>query len=219
MLSHGRRRSSISAKRNVWMRVAAFAGCICVGLLIAIPILVGQLYPQDQAGNDLNSLSRGFGFDLKIAAASETMAGSPDVNPLAYYPKAPIPNYGLVSDTTDSNGFTIPGITKDLFVELPKILNEPDYSNLTPGVLSPGLGTVIFEGHRETWYNLDMSYFGPYDVRNDGAKVKPNGDIILACHTDYRGQRRLTSLGWGICLDTGGFAFSDHEQVDIAVNW
>jgi hypothetical protein len=126
----------------------------------------------------------------------------------------------LVEDNTVSAGF-FSLESNDYYVDAPQLVipTRPDYSNLIEAPLTAQLGTVLFQGHKETYYNLDMSYFAPYSIRADGAKIKPNGDIILACHTDYRGQRRLTSLGWGICLDTGGFALFDHEQIDLAMDW
>jgi hypothetical protein len=112
------------------------------------------------------------------------------------------------------SAWVVDAVAEELYIEVQTF----DYI-LPAGALSPAAGAIFFEGHRETYYNLDMWMFEPYSIRADGAKVKPNGDIILACHTKYRGTRRLTSLGWGICLDTGGFALREPEMVDVATNW
>ena len=61
---------------------------------------------------------------------------------------------------------------------------------------------------------------GEYWIREDG--VKMYGDyVIVAANLDThpRGSTVETSLGTGIVLDTGGFAASDPNQVDIAVDW
>ena len=96
-------------------------------------------------------------------------------------------------------------------------------------ILTAKLGTVQYEGHKETWYNLPMhniveradAYYGlegVYDVREDGVKTY-NGFLMLA--TDWNeypfGSVIETSLGTGIVLDmqtTGNKQF-----VDIAVDW
>ncbi len=96
--------------------------------------------------------------------------------------------------------------------------------------LSPQTGAVYGPSGKETYYNLDMSGIvsiarnqgieGDYWVREDGAKMY-GSYIICACGFDVRPRGTLveTSLGTGICLDTGGFAYTDPYQVDLAVTW
>jgi hypothetical protein len=96
--------------------------------------------------------------------------------------------------------------------------------------LSPQTGAVYGPSGKETYYNLDMSGVvsiarnqgieGDYWVREDGAKMY-GSYIICACGFDVRPRGTLveTSLGTGICLDTGGFAYTDPYQVDLAVTW
>jgi hypothetical protein len=96
--------------------------------------------------------------------------------------------------------------------------------------LSPAAGAVWGPSGRETYYNLDMSGVisiarnegieGEYWVREDGAKMY-GSYVICACGFDVRPRGTVieTSLGPGICLDTGGFAYTDPYQVDIATNW
>ena len=96
--------------------------------------------------------------------------------------------------------------------------------------LTPQSGTFTFEGHTETYYNLDMSVVvqvaqsrgiaGEYHVREDGAKMI--GDYIMVA-ADYSihpyGSLVNTSLGMGIVVDTGGFIAWNPTGIDIAVSW
>ena len=95
-------------------------------------------------------------------------------------------------------------------------------------VLTARLGVVNYEGHRETFYNLNMEKIcsraaekgiqGTYWEREDGAKMF--GDYIIVA-TDWNlrpyGSIVETSLGQGIVLDTGGF--KNRNTVDIATTW
>lgn len=111
--------------------------------------------------------------------------------------------------------------------------NEPvqTYSYQNDGsCLTPSGGVYYGPTGKETYYNLDMNGVvsnaqaqgiqGEYWIREDG--VKMYGDyVIVAANLDThpRGSTVETSLGTGIVLDTGGFAASDPNQVDIAVDW
>lgn len=98
------------------------------------------------------------------------------------------------------------------------------------GHLTRSNGVFYFGNQRETYYNLDMTYIvqtahrngiqGEYWIREDGCKMLGNY-IILACNRSIHpyGSIVLTSLGYGISLDTGGFAYTYPYGVDIAVNW
>ena len=96
-------------------------------------------------------------------------------------------------------------------------------------ILTAKLGTVQYEGHKETWYHLPMhniveradAYYGlegVYDVREDGVKTY-NGFLMLA--TDWNeypfGSVIETSLGTGIVLDMQ--TTGNKQIVDIAVDW
>lgn len=95
-------------------------------------------------------------------------------------------------------------------------------------VLTARLGTVTYDGHRETYYNLRMhkvctkaverGVSGLYWEREDGCKMF--GDYII-CAADLNkhpyGSLVQTSLGTGIVLDTGSFA--DRTTIDIATTW
>ena len=96
--------------------------------------------------------------------------------------------------------------------------------------LTPSGGVYYGPTGKETYYNLDMNGVvsnaqaqgiqGEYWIREDG--VKMYGDyVIVAANLDThpRCSTVETSLCTGIVLDTGGFAASDPNQVDIAVDW
>lgn len=104
------------------------------------------------------------------------------------------------------------------------------YAPPSGGGLTPSAGVYQGPSGKETYYNLDMSGVisiaqnaginGNYWIRADG--VKMYGDyVICACGFTVRPRGTIveTSLGTGICLDTGGFAQNDPYQIDIAVNW
>ncbi|MBQ9063042.1 MAG: SH3 domain-containing protein [Eubacterium sp.] len=97
-------------------------------------------------------------------------------------------------------------------------------------VLNRSNGTVQGPSGKETYYNLDMSGVvnimrnmgnaDEYWVREDGVKML--GDYIMcAANLDVhpRGSLVESSLGTCIVCDTGGFAYSNPNQLDIAVNW
>lgn len=100
-----------------------------------------------------------------------------------------------------------------------------------PGVLTASKGVNYnANGNKETYYNLNMSGVvnnaknmgieGDYWVRDDGVKMYGDKVIVAANLDTYpRGSTVETSLGEGIVLDTGGFAESNPEQFDIAVDW
>lgn len=99
-------------------------------------------------------------------------------------------------------------------------------------VLTKRGGVNYYNGHKETWYNLDMSKiyakadanFGKHHkkwTRDDGVKMY-GPYVVLAVPFDvypYGTTDIPTSLGLGIALDTGKFAETNKNQIDIAVNW
>ena len=97
-------------------------------------------------------------------------------------------------------------------------------------VLSAYAGTVQGPSGKETYYNLDMSGIveimrgmgntDEYWVREDGCKML--GDYIMcAANLDVhpRGSLVESSLGTCIVCDTGGFAYDNPYQLDIATTW
>lgn len=100
-------------------------------------------------------------------------------------------------------------------------------------VLTRSKGVNYGPSGKETYYNLPMggvvrimrnmgfdaeNY--PYWVREDGVKML--GDFVLcACNLSIhpRGSLVDTSLGKGMCADTGGFAKHNPTQIDIATSW
>ena len=100
-----------------------------------------------------------------------------------------------------------------------KILNKRD-------------GVNYYGDQKETYYNLDMSRiyakadrnFGTWHrkwTRDDGVKMY-GPYVVLAVPFDvypYGTTDIPTSLGPGIALDTGAFAQTNKNQIDIAVDW
>ena len=83
---------------------------------------------------------------------------------------------------------------------------------------------------KETYYNLNMSYvvemmrdIGNYDeywVRDDGVKMLGDYVMVAANYDSHpRGSLVESSLGTAVVCDTGTFAASNPEQLDIAVAW
>jgi len=121
-------------------------------------------------------------------------------------------------------------------VEITEIDDETVKDNPDPNPVPTGphltkeSGTFEFQGHSETYYNLDMSVIvevahqngiqGDYWVRSDGAKMLGNY-IMCACDRSIHPYGSLveTSLGMGISLDTGGFIAWAPYNVDIACAW
>lgn len=96
--------------------------------------------------------------------------------------------------------------------------------------ITPQSGTFNFEGHTETYYNLDMSVVvqvaqsrgiaGEYHVREDGAKMIGDYIMVAACYDVHPyGSLVNTSLGMGIVVDTGGFVAWNPTGIDIATSW
>ena len=96
--------------------------------------------------------------------------------------------------------------------------------------LTKAKGVNMFNGHRETYYNLPMGKVcsiatdkgieGNYWVREDGAKMFGMYVIVAANWSLHPyGSIVETSLGKGIVLDTGTFIETYPEGYDLAVTW
>ena len=120
---------------------------------------------------------------------------------------------------------------------------QPAQSAYAGEVLTRQRGTIQGPSGKETYYNLNMSNIvnsikdrgwvwadikdeykdnvtGDYYIREDGVKML--GDyIMVAAHLGVhpRGSLVETSLGTGVVVDTGTFAKTNSQQIDIAVNW
>ena len=93
-------------------------------------------------------------------------------------------------------------------------------------------GVNYYKGTKETYYNLNMKRiyeradrnFGSHHkkwIRDDGVKMY-GPYVVLAVPFDvypYGTTDIPTSLGLGIALDTGSFAETNKDQIDIAVDW
>ena len=94
-------------------------------------------------------------------------------------------------------------------------------------ILTAKLGTIEYNGHTETWYNLRMNkvveradaYYGlsdVYKVNEDGIKTY-NGFVILAADKSVPyGTLVETSRGIGIVLD---YHETESNVYDLAVSW
>ena len=95
-------------------------------------------------------------------------------------------------------------------------------------VLTAKAGTISYNGHRETWYDLKMdrvieranAYYGidgAYQVREDGVKTY-QGFVVCAVHKSVPyGTIIDTSKGIGIALDY--HTTNDKNTIDIATDW
>ena len=100
-------------------------------------------------------------------------------------------------------------------------------------VLTKGKGVNYGPSGKETYYNLPMEGVVrimraqgfseeeyPYWEREDGVKML--GDYVMVAanlSVHPRGSLVESSLGIALVCDTGGFAASNPNQLDIAVNW
>ena len=108
---------------------------------------------------------------------------------------------------------------------------DPDWNS--SGHLTTFSGVYYGPSGKETYYNLNMSgvvsimrNMGfdeenyPYWVREDGCKMLGNYIMVAAdLSVRKRGTLVETSLGTALVCDTGSFAASNHNQIDIATNW
>lgn len=112
---------------------------------------------------------------------------------------------------------------------------KPTYTYPSGGGKLTRSGGVYFDewGHRETYYNLDMSYcirmmrdLGydennyPYWIRDDGCKML-GPYVMIAANFDWypKGTLLEFSLGTGIVVDTGDFIYDWPDGIDVCVNW
>lgn len=110
-----------------------------------------------------------------------------------------------------------------------KHIDDPNPVPTGPHLTKEG-GVFTFEGHTETYYNLDMSVVvsvaqsrgiaGEYHVRSDGAKMLGDYVMVAACYDVHPyGSLVNTSLGMGIVVDTGAFTAWNAGNIDLAVAW
>ena len=93
-------------------------------------------------------------------------------------------------------------------------------------------GVNYYKGTKETYYNLDMTRvyakadknFGSHHkkwTREDGVKMY-GPYVVIAAPFDvypYGTTDVETSLGLAVVLDTGKFAETNKNQIDVAVDW
>ena len=97
-------------------------------------------------------------------------------------------------------------------------------------VINSSNGTVTGPNGKETYYNLPMGGVisimrglgnkDKYWVRSDGCKMLGYYIMVAAnLRRHPKGSIVKCSRGYAIVCDTGTFASSDPNQLDIAVNW
>ncbi|MGI5888660.1 MAG: hypothetical protein ACOX6J_04705 [Oscillospiraceae bacterium] len=120
----------------------------------------------------------------------------------------------------------IPSETRTLSVQV----YDPAVEQAYGSALSASRGVAYFQGHKETYYNLDMSVIvsvahargieGEYWINDLGCKMLGDYIMVAANYTVHPyGSLVETSLGMGIVVDTGGFASESPYQIDIATSW
>jgi len=104
------------------------------------------------------------------------------------------------------------------------------FQGLLGVMLTASLGRIQFNGHDETWYCLPMEnviaqaeskgFTEEWWIRADGCRMYSH---YIVCAGNYRvhpyGSIVETSRGEGIVLDTGSFAKTNPEAIDIATVW
>lgn len=114
--------------------------------------------------------------------------------------------------------------------ELEELSSQTKSSTWNGSVLTKSKGVNYGPSGKETYYNLpmggvvsimrSMGNTDSYWVRDDGCKMLGNYIMVAANLSVHpRGSLVETSLGTGIVCDTGGFASSNPNQIDIAVTW
>ena len=162
-----------------------------------------------------------------------------DIQPILIYSN-PIVDYEVSNEPTviEINDYGVSEIDIEETIETEIVNDIPttiEKENIkitynSDSVLTASKGVNYYNGNKETYYNLDMSgcvsimrnmgNTDEYWVREDGCKMLGNY-IMCAANLDVhpRGSLVETSLGTAIVVDTGGFADSNPNQIDIAVNW
>ena len=123
------------------------------------------------------------------------------------------------------------GESKIVVQKKKKQQQKKNYTYKSDGkTLNPRNGVVYGPSGKETYYNLNMNKIvnkmkargieGEYWVRDDGVKML--GDYVMVAanlQVHPRGSIVETSLGTGMVCDTGSFASSSPNQLDIATSW
>ena len=122
----------------------------------------------------------------------------------------------------------------------PEEVVDPSVPTLDVAPLTAGRGvnqyTIVINGvaiaRKETYYDLPMGGVmaiaarecgvpAYYTIREDGAKIDADGYVLVAANLSRYPRCTIveTSLGLGRVYDTGGFAYYNPEQFDLATDW
>lgn len=142
-------------------------------------------------------------------------------------------NCSVTITVIDEDG-CVSRITKDIVIKRKYVRPSysPPQSAWDGAPLTKSAGVINGPSGKESYYNLDMSGIiaiaqnagieGDYWIREDGVKMY-GSYIMCACDDTGTAHNRFdtvqTSLGTGICLDTGSFKYENPWQIDIAVDW
>jgi len=108
-------------------------------------------------------------------------------------------------------------LKKEIEKQIDKLTKQYESIAFDKCLLTVKNGIGNCHGHKLTYYNLNMAAFGPSYVDKYGFKRRVSDKkIMCACHEKYRGKSLVKGT---ICVDTGGFAATNSEQIDVATNW
>lgn len=166
------------------------------------------------------------------AAADTTAAEADTTEAAADTTEATTDTTEAAADTTEAEADTASSDTDTAAAEPAADPNESTRNQTWTGqVLNSYVGAVYGpSGGKEVYYNMNMSqvvanlksagYEGDYWVRDDGVKMFGNYVMVAACYSVHPyGSFVETTLGTAIVCDTGTFAYSYPNMLDVAVTW
>lgn len=166
------------------------------------------------------------------AAADTTAAEADTTEAAADTTEATTDTTEAAVDTTEAEADTASSDTDTAAAEPAADPNESTRNQTWTGqVLNSYVGAVYGpSGGKEVYYNMNMSqvvanlksagYEGDYWVRDDGVKMFGNYVMVAACYSVHPyGSFVETTLGTAIVCDTGTFAYSYPNMLDVAVTW
>lgn len=201
----------------------------------------GQEYVV-QDGDTLYDIASRYGVSVEAIVSANNISDANLINTgqVLVIPSASYDNTGgtvYVSEDTSSDSSSNPTVTP----------SEPDSSensvevdgeyrgvklsysgvyNVCDSPLTASMGVKMFEGHKETYYSQrvlpgeGLNIPGRH-VADDGTVRDGDGYIVVAADLNVHPRYSVVmcSLGPAKVYDTGSFADSNHEQLDIYVDW
>ena len=232
--------------RKVRRKEKIIARIIITTLIVAIfsAMLVWPMALSNTSSTAVNATIAESTADEATAPSTEAPTQRPTQRPMPPKPTRP-PTEAPTEAPTEPPTEPPTEAPTEPITEEPQVVEEEEYEEdsyeeesyddvevpeWNGAVLTASAGRIQGPSGEETYYNLPMDgvisimrscgYDYEYWVRDDG--VKMYGDYVMcAANLDLRPRGSLiqTSLGMGIVCDTGGFAYSNPTQLDIAVTW